>query len=105
MDRLTSPTQTATSRTKWTEWQNATIPTKLLSALRTVTPQTTSTNLVVTWQTVTNKTYLLERSIGSGMNASFLTLASNLVGQASINAFADANVAPADPRLYRVRVQ
>jgi hypothetical protein len=89
----------------WQEWQSATVPTNALSALRLLTPQTLGTNLVVTWQSVSNKLYFLERSTSLDLNASFLPLASNLVGQAGTTTFTDTNAAPAGPRFYRVGVQ
>ncbi len=89
----------------WQEWQSATVPTNALSALRLLTPQTVGTNLVVSWQSVSGKSYFLQRSAGLGTNASFLPLASNLAGQAGTTTFIDTNAAPAGPRFYRVGVQ
>jgi hypothetical protein len=89
----------------WQEWQSATVPTNALSTLRLLTPQTVGTNLVVSWQSVTNKTYTIERSTGLATNASFLPLASNLVGQAGTTTFTDTNAASAGPSFYRVGVQ
>ena len=89
----------------WQEWQTATVPTNALSALRLLTPQTVGTNLVVTWQSVTNKTYFLERSTALATNALFLPLASNLVGRAGFTTVTDTNAASAGPRFYRVGVQ
>lgn len=89
----------------WQEWQSATVPTNALSALRLLTPQTVGTNLVVSWQSVANKLYYLERSTALATNASFLPLASNLVGQAGFTTFTDTNAAPAGSRFYRVGVQ
>ena len=60
---------------------------------------------MVTWQSVTNKTYCLERSTALATNASFLPLASNLVGQAGTTTFTDTNAAAAGLRFYRVGVQ
>ncbi len=89
----------------WQEWNCATVPTNALSALRLLTPQTVGSNLVVTWQSVTNKTYFLERSTSLATNASFLPLASNIAGQTGTTTFTDTNAAPAGPRFYRVGVQ
>jgi hypothetical protein len=89
----------------WQEWQSATVPTNALSALRLLTPQTVGANLVVTWESVSGKSYFLERSTSLATNASFLPLASNLIGQAGTTTFTDTNAAPAGPRFYRVGVQ
>jgi hypothetical protein len=89
----------------WQEWKCATVPTNALSALRLLTPSTVGANLVVSWQSVSGKSYFLERSTGLGTNASFLPLTTNLVGQAGTTTFTDTNAAPAGPRFYRVGVQ
>jgi hypothetical protein len=89
----------------WQEWQCATEPTNALSALRLLTPQTVGTNLVVSWESVSGKSYFLQRSTGLGTNTSFLPLATNLVGQAGTTTFTDTNAAPSGPRFYRVGVQ
>ena len=89
----------------WQEWQSATVPTNALSALRLLTPQTVGPNLVVSWESVSGKNYFLERSTSLATNASFLPLASNLVGQAGSTTFTDTNAASAGPRFYRVGVQ
>ena len=60
---------------------------------------------MVTWQSVADRSYFLERSTGLETNASFLPLASNLVGQAGTTTFTDTNAAAAALRFYRVGVQ
>ncbi|MBI5388506.1 MAG: hypothetical protein HZA90_27895 [Verrucomicrobia bacterium] len=55
----------------------------------------------MSWESVTNKTYFLERSTGLETNDSFLPLVSNVVGQAGTTTFTDTNAVPAGPRLYR----
>jgi hypothetical protein len=89
----------------WLEWQCATVPTNALSALRLLIPQTVGTNLVVSWESVSGKSYFLQRSAGLGTNASFLPLASGITGQAGTTTFTDTNAAPASPRFYRVGVE
>jgi hypothetical protein len=59
----------------------------------------------VRWESVSGKTYILERSTGLGTNASLLPLATNLAGQAGTTTFTDTNAAPAGPLFYRVGVQ
>ena len=88
----------------WQEWNCTTDPTNALSALRLLTPQTVGTNLSVRWESVTGKSYFLERSTSLGTNASFLPLATNLPGQSGTTTFTDTNAAGARPRFYRVGV-
>ena len=100
-----SPPPDGDCANNWQEWQSATVPTNALSALRLLTPSTDGTNLSVRWESVSGKSYFLERSTGLGTNASFLPLANGIAGQAGTTTFTDTNAAPSGPRFYRVGVQ
>ena len=62
------------------------------------------TNLVVTWQSVTNKTYYLQRTLGLTPVA-FLPLATNLPGLTGTTSYSDTNAPAPGPWFYRVGVQ
>ncbi len=89
----------------WQEWNCGTVPTNALSALRLLKPSVAGTNLSVRWESVSGKRYSLERSTGLRTNASFLTLATNLLGQAGTTTFTDTNAAASGLRFYRVGMQ
>jgi hypothetical protein len=89
----------------WQEWRCDTVPTNALSVLRLLTPFTDGSDLSVRWESVSGKSYSLERSTNLSQGASFLPLAANLVGQSGTTTFTDTNAAGAGPRFYRVGVQ
>jgi len=77
----------------WQEWQSAPFHQRAFR-VAPITPQTAGTNTVVTWQSVANKNYFLERSTSLATNTTFLPLTSNL-GQASTTTFTDTNATSA----------
>jgi hypothetical protein len=66
-------------------------------------PLGTCPNLVVTWQSVTNITYFLQRS-SSLAPGSFQPLATNLPGWAGVTTYIDTNAPAPGPWYYRVGV-
>ena len=89
----------------WQEWRAGTIPTNALSVLRLLTPASDGTNLTVTWESVTGRSYFLERSAEISNTSAFTRFATNIQGQASTTFFVDTNVVGASPRFYRVGLQ
>jgi hypothetical protein len=89
----------------WQEWLAGTVPTDASSALRLLNPSNDVSGVTVTWQSVTNRTYLLERATNLGGAPSFSLLTSNLVGQAGTTSFTDTNATGPGPFFYRVGVQ
>jgi hypothetical protein len=87
----------------WQEWICGTNPTNTLSVLRMVSALPTSTNATVKWQSVAGANYFLERS--GNLAASFMVLASNILGQAGTTSYADTNRTGAGPFFYRVGVK
>ena len=63
------------------------------------------TGVAVSWLSVSNRTYFLERSTNLGVAQIFLPLSSNLVGQAGATTLLDTNAAGIGPVFYRVGVQ
>ena len=89
----------------WQEWRAGTDPTNAASVLSLSNPARSGSNIVVTWQSVTNRTYYLQRSLGLSAPPVFLPLATNLTGQAGTTSYTDTNAASLIPVYYRVGVQ
>jgi len=89
----------------WQEWRCGTVPTNALSALRLLTPGTNESGLAVTWESVSNRAYFLERGTNFGEQPAFSTLATNLAGQFGTTIYTDTNAADSRLFYYRVGVQ
>lgn len=87
------------------EWYTGTVPTNALSILRLLNPAGSLSGRVVTWQSVTNRTYFLERSVNLSASEGFLTLATNLAGQTGTTTFTDTDSPGSGPFFYRVGIQ
>jgi hypothetical protein len=87
------------------EWKASTDPTNALSLLQLASPVFTNSpdGIVVTWQSVTNVTYYLQRS--SDLSGAFSVMQSNLIGRAGFTSYADISATNAGPYFYRVGVQ
>ncbi len=91
----------------WHEWQAGTDPTDPKSLLQ-LTSLGTTTNVpgvVVTWQSVANRNYYLQRSSDLTLQTPFISLQSNLVGQVGLTSYTDTTATNAGPYFYRVGVQ
>jgi hypothetical protein len=89
----------------WNEWQSGTIPTNALSLLQMITVTHAVPGITVTWQSVSGKTYFLQRCDNLMAQPLFSTIASNLVGQAGTTSYMDPTAVGPGPVLYRVGVQ
>ena len=89
----------------WQEWIAGTVPTDPSSALRLLAPASDASGVTVNWQSVTNRTYFLERSSHLGVQPSFLVLETNLAGLAGTTSYTDTNAVGPGPFFYRVGVQ
>ena len=94
----------ADGRNNWQKWRCQTDPTNALSALHLLTPESDSTNVTVTWQSVAGVSYFLERSTNLWATRPFTLRATNLPGQPGTTRFTDTNAAPLSPSFYRVGV-
>jgi hypothetical protein len=89
----------------WQEWMAGTDPTNSASVLRMLTASNGVLGVAVTWQSVNNRTYFLERSGNLALRPAFHSVISNLVGQAGKTLYKDTNAIGTDPFFYRVGVQ
>jgi subtilisin family serine protease len=86
------------------EWLAGTNPTNAASCLR-LTPLsvTNASSIVVSWQSVTGKTYWLERS--TNLLTGFSTISTNITATAPTNTLIDTDILPGNTRFYRVGVE
>jgi parallel beta-helix repeat protein len=89
----------------WQEFRSGTNPTNALSTLRLLTASHDATGVTVTWQSVTNRHYFLERGTDPSARAFCVPLASNLLGQPIATAYKDTNTSGSGMFFYRVGVQ
>ncbi|MDW7979154.1 MAG: choice-of-anchor Q domain-containing protein [Verrucomicrobiales bacterium] len=89
----------------WQEWRCGTVPTNASSVLKMLAPAYGTSGLIVRWQSVSNRTYFLERSTNLGAQPRFHTLATNIAGQTPTTSYPDTNAVGPGPFFYRVGVQ
>jgi hypothetical protein len=89
----------------WQEWIAGTNPTNSASVLKMLNPALTNNppGVILTWQSVSNRTYSLQRSVNFGSLPTFLTIQSDIPGQTGTTTFSDTNSPAA--ALYRVAVE
>ena len=89
------------------DWIAGLNPTNALSVLAMLPPAPANnpTGLVVTWGSVSNRTYFLQSSINLGAQPAFTTIHSNIVGQVGTTSYTDTNATGNGPFFYRVGVQ
>lgn len=89
----------------WQEWLCGTNPTNAASVLRMLAPIVGADQVTVSWQSVTNRTYLLERAADLASQPDFQPLATGIAGQPGTTSFLDTNATGAASSYYRVGVQ
>jgi hypothetical protein len=89
----------------WQEWIAGTNPTNALSVLRMLAPSNSVSGVTVTWQSVTSRTYFLDRGTNLLALPPFSILASNIVGQVGTTSYLDTNAVDSSTFFYRVGVQ
>jgi predicted outer membrane repeat protein len=89
----------------WQEWVAGTGPLDAASVLKVLAPAFTNdvTSVTVTWQSVPDRTYFLQRA--ADLAAPFSTIQSNIVGQSGTTSVTDTNGLESGPFFYRVGVQ
>jgi hypothetical protein len=86
----------------WIAGLNPTNPASVLAMSSAVSTNSAS-GITVTWQSVNNRTYYLQRA--SDLTTFFSTIQSNIVGQAVTTSYTDTSATNAVPYFYRVGVQ
>ena len=89
------------------DWIAGLNPTNFLSVLAMLPPVPTNSpsGLVVSWESVSDRTYFLQSSTNLAAHPAFSTLQSNIVGQPDTTSFMDTNAVGNGPFFYRVGVQ
>lgn len=94
-----------TGMNNWQKWIAGLNPTNPASVLRLLAPTNTVSGMTVTWQSVNNRTYYLQRSTNFAMSPAFFSIQSNLTGQAGTTSFTDTTATNGTTFFYRVGVQ
>ncbi len=89
----------------WQDWMAGLDPTNPSSVLEMTSATSSGMNIVVTWQSVANITYFLQRATNLAVPPAFQPLATNLLGQAGTTSYMDTNAPAPGPYFYRVGVQ
>jgi hypothetical protein len=91
----------------WQEWRAGTDPTNPLSLLKMLRPTATSnpSAIIISWQSVSNRTYFLQRATNLGPPATFSTIQTNIPGLPATTSCTDTNALGPGPFFYRVGVQ
>jgi predicted outer membrane repeat protein len=87
----------------WQEWRCHTDPTNALSVLKMLAPSISNSGVAVPWQSVSGVIYYLQRSTDLTQQPTFVSVKSNIVGQAGTTTFIDNT--SAGPVSYRVGIQ
>jgi len=95
----------ADHQNNWQEWQAGTDPTNPASALRIKETLVQGTNVSLTWSSVSNRTYFVERATNLPPSSAFLVLTTNIRGLANSTSVIDTNPPASGPAFYRVGVQ
>ena len=89
----------------WQEWIAGTNPTNNSSILQMLAPSNNISGVTVSWQSVSGRTYYLQRGTNLLLQPALLSIQSNIVGQAGTTSFTDTIAKNAGPYFYRVGVQ
>ncbi|MDB6122054.1 MAG: hypothetical protein JWQ71_1047 [Pedosphaera sp.] len=85
------------------EWRAGTDPTNAASVLKLFTPTLTTPHVILTWSSVTNRSYFVQRTTNLSAASPFSVLKASIPGQSGTTSYTDTN-APG-PVYYRVGVQ
>jgi hypothetical protein len=87
------------------EWRAGTIPDDPSSLLKMLAASNSVSDVTVTWQSVTNRTYFLQRGTNFVVQPVFSSIRSNIIGQAVSTSYTDTNAVGSEMSFYRVGVQ
>ncbi len=89
----------------WQEWVCGTNPTNAASVLRLQLPLFVPGRVMLTWSSVTNRAYFVERATNLAPRLGFSLLQTNIPGLPDTTSFIDTNPPGSGPAFYRVGVQ
>ena len=91
----------------WQEWRAGTNPNDASSLLKmsSVAPTNDFSSTTITWQSVTNVNYFVQRGSDLSAQPIFSTIQSNIVGQAGMTSYTDTTATNSNSYFYRVGVQ
>jgi hypothetical protein len=89
----------------WSEWRSGTDPTNALSVLKLAITAVDPSGITLTWPSGSGVTYYLQRATNLSQGASFVSIQSNIVGQAETTSYKDTSATGNGPYYYRVGVQ
>lgn len=89
----------------WEKWIAGLNPTNAHSVLALLPPFTSGSGLEITWQSVSNRLYFLQRCTNLNVPLVFSTIQTNIQGQTSTTSFIDTTAIGGGPYFYRVGVQ
>ena len=89
----------------WQEWVAGTDPTNAASALRMLSATWAPSGATVTWSSVTNRSYALERATNLRAAPAFSLLQDNIAGWPGSTSWTDTDASGSALRFYRVRVE
>jgi hypothetical protein len=87
------------------EWGARTVPTEGSSVLKLATPIFDASGSTLTWQSVSGLSYYIQRATNFSPASNFISIQSNILGQAGTTTFKDTNALDQFSALYRVGVQ
>jgi hypothetical protein len=90
------------NRQKWIAGLN---PTNAASVLKMLAATNSVSGQTITWLSVNNRAYSLQRSTNLLVQPAFSTIQTNIQGQAGTTTFIDTNADGTGPYFYRVQVQ
>jgi hypothetical protein len=88
----------------WQEWVAGTNPTNAASALRILSTSFTDAGVEVSWQSITDRSYYLQRATDLGGTVDFTTVATNIVGLTNTTTCVDSNAVGSGPFFYRIGI-
>ncbi|PWU22026.1 MAG: hypothetical protein C5B50_00265 [Verrucomicrobia bacterium] len=89
----------------WQEWICGTDPNDASSVLKLLTPSQSGSGVTLTWQSVSGKTYFVQRSTNLLQQPAFISIQTGIPGQPGMSSFTDTSANPQAPCFYRIGIE